>query len=157
MEKEREIAGSSARVRAGVPGDAPACAAIFNDWVDATGWMPRVHPPEEVAHFYREQVMATTSVLVAETAAGVRGFLSLDGEGRVAGLYLAPEARGRGIGHALLAAAKARRPEGLTLWTFLANDGARRFYAREGFREVRRTGGDNEEGMPDVLLEWRPA
>ena len=41
------------------------------------------------------------------------------------------------------------------LWTFVANAPARRFYAREGFVEVRRTGGENEEGLPDVLLKWR--
>ena len=56
-----------------------------------------------------------------------------------------------------MAAAKARRPEGLTLWTFVANEGARRFYAREGFVEVGRTEGENEEGLPDVLLAWKPA
>jgi GNAT superfamily N-acetyltransferase len=75
----------------------------------------------------------------------------------VGGLYLAPEARGRGVGRALVAAAKARRPEGLTLWTFVANEGARRFYAREGFVEVGRTEGENEEGLADVLLAWKPA
>jgi hypothetical protein len=41
------------------------------------------------------------------------------------------------------------------LWTFVANAGARRFYAREGFVEARRTEGENEEGLPDVLLTWR--
>ena len=74
------------------------------------------------------------------------GFLALDGEGYVAGLYLAPEARGRGIGAALLAAAKAARPEGLSLWAFLANEGARRFYAREGFVESGRTEGRTRKG-----------
>ncbi len=42
----------------------------------------------------------------------------------------------------------------LKLWTFQANEDARRFYIREGFREVRMTDGDNEEGLPDVMLEW---
>jgi hypothetical protein len=35
------------------------------------------------------------------------------------------------------------------------NDGARRFYAREGFVETTMTDADNEERCPDVLLEWR--
>ena len=52
--------------------------------------------------------------------------------------------------------AKAERPEGLTLWAFVANEGALRFYAREGFVEVARTDGDNEEGLPDVMLRWKP-
>ena len=29
--------------RAGLP-EAEACAAILNAWIDATPWMPRVHP-----------------------------------------------------------------------------------------------------------------
>jgi ribosomal protein S18 acetylase RimI-like enzyme len=144
-------------LRTARPEDAAACAAIFNGWVDATDWMPRVHPPEDVARFYREHVMATCTVTIAEAAGRVAGFLAVDGEGFVAGLYLAPEARGRGVGRALLAEAKVRRPEGLTLWAFVANQGARRFYAREGFVEVRRTEGENEEKLPDVLLAWKPA
>ena len=138
------------------PEDAAACAAVFNDWVDATPWMPRVHPRDDVQRFYREHVMATCEVTVAEMEGVVRGFLALDSEGFVAGFYLAPEARGRGVGAALMAGAKARRPERLLLWTFVANEGARRFYAREGFVEVARTDGENEEGLPDVMLEWRP-
>ena len=39
----------------------------------------------------------------------------------------------------------------------LRNEGARRFYGREGFVEVGGTPGDNEEGLPDVLLAWKPA
>ncbi len=135
--------------------DADACARVFNDWVDATAWMPRVHDPDDVARHYREHVMSTCAVTVAEVAGAVVGFLAVDSEGFVAGLYLAPEARGRGIGAALLDRAKALRPEGLTLWTFAVNDGARRFYAREGFVEAGRTDGENEEGLPDVRLRWR--
>ncbi len=32
---------------------------------------------------------------------------------------------------------------------------ARCFYSREGFSEIRRTNGDNEEGLPDIPLECR--
>ncbi len=135
--------------------DAVACVGIFNDWVDATDWMPRVHPPEDVARQFREHVMATCDVLVGERDGVVAGFLSVDGEGFVAGLFVETAARGRGVGTALLGAAKALWPEGLTLWTFEANAGARRFYARHGFVEADRTNGENEEGLPDILLTWR--
>ncbi len=138
------------------PGDAPACAAVFNAWVDATPWMPRVHPPEDVMRHYFEYVLRHCEVTVAEVDGRVLGFLTLDSEGLIAGFYLAPELRGHGLGHRMLAGVKARATGRLTLWTFVANDGARRFYAREGFVEVARTGGDNEEGLPDLLLEWRP-
>jgi len=136
--------------------DAPACAAIFNAWVDATTWMPRLHDAGDVARFYREHVMATCEVVIAEAGGRTLGFVAVDGEGFVASLYLAAAARGRGIGRALLDAAKARHPEGLLLWAFVANDGALRFYAREGFVEVARTAGENEEGLPDVMLRWKP-
>lgn len=144
------------RIRPAVPEDAAACAAVFNDWVDATGWMPRMHPADDVERHYREHVLAVCAVTVAETGGRAVGFLALDPEGLVGGLYLAPEARGRGVGKALMDVAKAGRPEGLTLWTFVANAGARRFYAREGFVEVGGTGGENEEGLADVLLAWKP-
>ena len=52
--------------------------------------------------------------------------------------------------------AKRERPQGLQLWAFQSNTGARRFYERHGFVEVRRTDGrDNEEGAPDVLYRYR--
>ncbi len=117
--------------------------------------MPRVHDAADVARHYREHVMATCAVTVAEVDGAVAGFVAVDGEGYVGGLYLAPEARGRGIGAALLDVAKAARPEGLMLWAFVANAAARRFYAREGFVVAGGTEGENEEGLPDVLLTWR--
>ena len=71
-------------------------------------------------------------------------------------LYVEPGLTGRGIGSALLAVAKRERPQGLQLWAFQTNTGARRFYERHGFVEVRRTDGrDNEERAPDVLYAYR--
>jgi GNAT superfamily N-acetyltransferase len=137
------------------PEDAAACAAIFNGWVDATEWMPRVHEADDAVRHYREHVFAHDAVTVAERGGEIVGFLAL-AEGHVDALYLAEAARGQGVGAALVRAAKAASPGGLTLWTFVANEGARRFYAREGFVELRRTAGENEEGLPDVLLGWRP-
>ena len=149
--------GMSAEVtlRPARPEDAAACAAIFNAWVDATEWMPRVHDADDVVRHYRAHVLAHDAVTVAEQGGKVVGFLAL-ADGHVDALYLAAGARRRGVGAALLRAAKAASPGGLTLWTFVANAGARRFYRREGFLELGRTEGENEEGLPDVLLAWRP-
>ncbi|GMG84426.1 GNAT family N-acetyltransferase [Paralimibaculum aggregatum] len=146
---------AAARIRAARPGDAAACAAILNAWIDATPWMVRVHPAEAVLRHYRERVLTQQSVFVAEVAGAVAGFLALDlAEAKVTALYVAAAHRGRGIGAALLGRAKAARPDRLRLWAFAANAGARRFYAREGFREAWRTEGENEEGLPDVLFLW---
>lgn len=140
-------------MRAARAGDAAACAGIFNDWVDATPWMPRVHPPDDVARHYAGQVGVAWDVTVVQRDGRVVGFMAL-APGWIEQLYLSPETRGIGAGSALLALAKRAQPGGLRLWTFVANGPARAFYARHGFREIRRTGGENEEGLPDVLLGW---
>lgn len=150
---ERAVIGQEVRLRAAGPEDAGACAAVFNGWVDATDWMPRVNPAEDVERHLREAVLPRWSVTVAEAGGAVVGFMALD-DGRVDGLYLAAEARRQGIGSALIAAAKAASPGGLTLRTFVANAPARAFYAAQGFFELRRDEGDNEERLPDILLCW---
>lgn len=143
-------AGPTVTRRAATAEDAQALALILGDWLRATGWMPVLHTREEDLGFLRH-LIATTEVMVAEDGAPL-GFLALDG-GEVRALYLAPGARGRGIGRALLAVAKARRNR-LALWVFEANPRAVAFYAREGFAVERRTEGDNEEGLPDLLMTW---
>jgi hypothetical protein len=61
------------------------------------------------------------------------------------------------LGVRLLSYAKAQNPTGLALWVLEKNTAARRFYAREGFVETAFGDGcDNEEGLPDVRMEWQP-
>ncbi|MEQ8482419.1 MAG: GNAT family N-acetyltransferase [Hoeflea sp.] len=109
-----------------------------------------MHSREDVLAFYRDFVFKRRQVWVAGDP--VLGFMALDPDSdMVTALYVATP--GMGMGRALLNHAKTGR-DSLSLWTFVANEGARRFYAREGFLEVRRTEGDNEEGLPDVLLQW---
>ncbi|MEL6801114.1 MAG: GNAT family N-acetyltransferase [Pseudomonadota bacterium] len=138
-------------IREGRPEDAAACAAILNRWIDATPWMPRIHPTEDVERHYREDVFPRRTVWVAGTP--VVGFLAFDPESAViTALYVATP--GAGIGKTLIDHAKAKASV-LTLWTFVANTGARSFYRREGFVHAERTEGDNEERLPDIRMEWR--
>ena len=140
-------------IRPGTAEDAPACAAILQGWLDATTWMPDLHTLAETEGFVARELMARTT-LVAGASDDVAGFLTLwEDRGEVSALYVAEEARGRGIGSALVGAAKARADR-LVLWTFRANAPARRFYAGHGFVEGRRSEGDNEEGLPDVEMTW---
>lgn len=137
-------------IRRARPEDAAVCAAILNDWIDGRDWMPRVHTPEEVETFYRDFVFQNREVWVSGDPP--TGFMSLNPEaGEVMALYA--KRPGQGVGKALLDHAKEGRGA-LELWTFVANKAARRFYAREGFVEIKETDGDNEEGLPDVLLRW---
>jgi pimeloyl-ACP methyl ester carboxylesterase len=65
--------------------------------------------------------------------------------------------RGCGLGDRFIALAKARRPHGLTLYTFRVNGPARRFYERHGFVVVDETDGErNAEKQPDVRYAWSP-
>ena len=117
--------------------------------------MPRRHDAPDVEQYYRDVALATRDTTVAERGGAITGFLALDlPEGFVTALYLDLEERCRGTGKVLLDRAKSKRPGGLSLWTFVENSGAQRFYRREGFTEVRRTDGDNEEGLPDILFHW---
>ena len=139
------------RLRPATPQDAPALALILGDWVRETGWMPVLHTREEDLGFVA-LLIEGTEVTVAEEEAPL-GFLSRDGK-EVRGFHLAPSARGRGVGRALLDAAKGRNPR-LALWAFQANARAVAFYLREGFRIERRTDGFiNEEGLLDFRMVW---
>ncbi|MEM8742792.1 MAG: GNAT family N-acetyltransferase, partial [Pseudomonadota bacterium] len=87
----------------------------------------------------------------AVACTAVAGFAILQGP-CLAALYT--KAPGQGHGRALLDAVKTRRPDGFYLWCFEPNDGAQRFYRREGMRETGRTEGENAEGLPDIRFDW---
>lgn len=134
--------------------DLTVVARILAAWISETPWMPKLHTPEEDLGFVT-RLRAEGRMRVAALgprASDVMGFLARQG-GEVLALYVDPAARGRGIGRALMADAMAACPEG-GLWTFQANQAARGFYAALGLSEVMMTDGENEEGLPDVRLEW---
>lgn len=142
-------------IRAARLRDMSACAAIVNAWIDATEWMPRVHPEDDVAEYYQDTVFAKYEVFVAEDDDAIAGMVALSSDNMVSALYVHPNHRGKGVGKALLDQAKVEATGPVELWTFVANSGAQAFYLREGFAEVRRTDGDNEEHLPDILYRWQ--
>lgn len=132
--------------------DAPALAAILRAWIYEMEWMPKLHEPAQDLGFL-QHVLANQCVTVARLNRATAGFLARSGS-EVSCLYLAPTARGQGIGTQLLTRAKAEVAK-LELWTFQTNTGARRFYASNGFDEVELTDGSgNDEKLPDVRLVW---
>jgi ribosomal protein S18 acetylase RimI-like enzyme len=136
--------------------DMAACAAIMNNWIDETDWMPRVHTHEAVVRYYQQDVFTQRKVLVMDAANTIAGMAVLDiKDHMVTALYVARNFRNQGVGKMLLEKSKAELGDRVSLWTFQANVGAQKFYAREGFEEINRTDGDNEEGLPDILMEWR--
>lgn len=118
---------------------------------------PAAHSDDEVTGWFREVVVPHREVWLAYADDDeIVALLVLNGEW-LDQLYVAPERVGRGIGSQLLSVAKAAHPDGLQLWAFESNVGARRFYERHGFTAEARTDGDNEERAPDVHYAWRGA
>ena len=122
---------------------------------------PPVHSDDEVRGWFADVVLPTREVWVAaprsvpSEAGGptIVAVLVLDGDW-LDQLHVDPGWFGRGIGSMLVDRAKAERPDGLDLWTFASNAGARRLYERHGFVAVDATDGDNEEGDPDIRYHW---
>ncbi|MHB1447174.1 MAG: GNAT family N-acetyltransferase, partial [Acidimicrobiales bacterium] len=114
---------------------------------------PPAHTDEEVRAWFRDVVLVEREVWVAQADDSIIALLVLDGD-IVDQLYVETAWTGKGVGSQLLGMAKERRPGGLDLWTFQANEGARRFYQRHDFVAVDASEGDNEEGAPDVHYQW---
>lgn len=140
---------TEAKVRPALPSDAFACAAIHHAWIENTSWMPKLHRLEDVQRFYSDHLLPETRVFVVGNPPDA--YMSLDRGSCITALYCARP--GQGLGKALLDNAKSLA-QSLSLWTFDANTNAQRFYEREGFKAIRRTDGDNEEGLPDILYQW---
>jgi len=136
---------------------ASAIADVYLSSFHATYDFPLAHTDEEVRQWIADILLPTREVWVAATPTGsVVAMMALSAD-MLEQLYVAPGWTGRGIGSRLLSLAQARRPAGLDLYTFQVNAGARRFYERNGFVEVARgNGNDNEEGQPDLRYAWRP-
>lgn len=117
--------------------------------------MPDLHSRDDTRHWVKDVLFAEAEVVIATDGSELIGFVARDTAGKVRQLQVAEDWRGQGIGSRLLASVAHKGAAELSLWCFQANSAALRFYAREGFREVERTKGDNAEGLPDVLLVLR--
>ncbi len=143
----------------------PACreekdllAELFVRSRSSMTYLPPV--PEEHLSVIAGIIERHEEVWVAEESGRPLGFLAIDRSQRngwdvLEKLYVDPDAQNQGVGAALLEHAKALRPDGLVLWVFQKNTGARRFYKRHGFRLVKLTNGaENMEREPDALYRW---
>ena len=72
-------------------------------------------------------------------------------------MYVLPDRQRQGIGTALLEKARELSPSGLELHTHQANEGARAFYEKHGFRAVRFGVSPPPESEADVEYHWKPA
>ena len=132
--------------------DAGKIGEILQGFSRDNDWMPELHSRAETIAFCGWMIDQGW-VTVAEDHTGVVGFLALK-EAEIHSLYLTPSACGQGIGQRLLDLAKSQQDQ-LSLFAFQANQGARRFYERNGFAEVARSdGSNNDENLPDIKYVW---
>ena len=144
-------------VRAAVPADAAAVAHVHVASREAT--MPYLPPRRrsdaEVEAWVRDVVMPGSAVWVAVgTDGGIVGYAAVAGD-ELDALYLLAGARRQGVGSALLGAAKAYRPGGLTLAVFQRNTGCQgllRAPRLHGGRQQRRIAQHGERTGPDDAL-----
>lgn len=121
--------------------------------------VPMVHGDDETRLWIRKTLFHDDEIIIAIMDGEIAAMMAMR-PGWIDHLYAHPRFHNRGLGSALIQTAKhsPQAAAGLQLWTFQANTGARRFYARHGFSEVELTdGAGNEEKTPDVRLVWRPA
>jgi ribosomal protein S18 acetylase RimI-like enzyme len=105
-----------------------------------------------------------TDLLVARQVADRVGFVlvaatGLAGSPYVAAIAVAPDARGRGVGAAMIRCAERRVPGARNLFLCVSdfNAAARAFYARLGFQQVGVLDDYVIEGHAEILLRKRLA
>ncbi|WP_052245126.1 GNAT family N-acetyltransferase [Halocynthiibacter namhaensis] len=138
-------------IQRGYADDARACADILLDWVRETPWVPELWTHPETETFVRSLIKRGSVSVLRQGDDAVAGFIDAK-DGWLNCLYVAKHARGLGQGKMLIDHAARLNPTGLHLWCFAQNQAAVRFYTRAGFREVARTDGDNDEGLPDIQM-----
>ena len=145
----------SPTLRRAKPADAERIASLWlrSRRVSIPNIPPPVHSDDDVRSWFATVVLRHRESWVVEEPVGITAVLVLE-PGSIDQLYVDPDHIGRGLGTRLVDLAKELNPDGVDLWTFQSNVGARRFYERHGFTAVAATNGDNEEGAPDVRYHW---
>jgi len=103
-----------------------------------------------------EELVPTATIVVAETAAGLIGFVTVDPKTfDLDQIVVAPEAWGLGVAAALMTKAKRISPAGLDLHVNKDNWRAIRFYEKQGF-VISGEAINWRSGAPVHRMSWRP-
>jgi putative acetyltransferase len=103
---------------------------------------------------WRGELVPNAAIMVAEQAGALVGFVTIDPEGYLDQLVVAPDHWGSDLGNTLVDETKRLSPDGITLLVNTDNARAIRFYERNGFV---RAGGDVNQtsGRPVLRMEWK--
>lgn len=134
--------------------DAEVCAWIQREASRISlPFLPPPGPIENAVAFFTTKLLVENEAWVAEEDGVAVGYVAFH-PGWLEHLFILPDHQANGIGPQLLAKAlEDGTPR--TLWTFQANERARRFYEARGWTLVKLTDGSgNMEKTPDALYAW---
>jgi putative acetyltransferase len=104
---------------------------------------------------WRSELVPNAAIIVAEAAGALVGFVTIDGEGYLDQLVVAPEHWGSKLADTLVDEAKRLSPDSVTLLVNDDNARAIRFYERNGFvragKDINPT-----SGRPVLKMVWKP-
>jgi ribosomal protein S18 acetylase RimI-like enzyme len=98
-------------------------------------------------------VLPKALVFVYEDTEGIQGFVGLDHDGAIAGIFVTEDKQSSGIGKALLETCKRLYPT-LSLNVYLKNQRALKFYLREGF-VVKKKQTDKNTAEMEYSMIWK--
>ncbi len=135
--------------------DADVIASIhWRSRKEAMPWLAVVHSALETRGYIARVLLKKEDVYVAIRSAEIAGYAAWR-DGWLNHLYIHPSYQHKGVGTALLKAAKRSMPGGFRFWVFQKNTIARAFYEKNGCVMIRETDGKtNEEREPDVEYGW---
>jgi putative acetyltransferase len=104
---------------------------------------------------WRSELAPNASIIVAEHADAMIGFVTIDGSGYLDQLVVGPDHWGSKLATALVDEAKRLSPGGVTLKVNKDNARAVRFYERNGFEHAGEDVNPTS-GRPVLRMTWRP-
>jgi putative acetyltransferase len=104
---------------------------------------------------WRTELVPAASIVVAEQADALIGFVTIDGKGYLDQLVVDPEQWGSPLASALVDEAKRLSPDGVSLLVNEDNARAIRFYLRNGFEHAGKDVNPTS-GRPVLRMAWRP-
>ena len=103
---------------------------------------------------WQNDLVPNAAIVVAEQSGALTGFVTIDRNGYLDQLVVAPAHWGSELGNALVDEAKRLSPDQITLLVNTDNARAIRFYERNGFVQA---GGDVNptSGRPVLRMQWK--